>query len=151
METLQADTNRCCTRVHTDFVLVTINEQLKRRRGHWYAIQSQTHSHVAFTTCDELTLWLEERAITLTQGIPERGTFSYQMLIGAYKTCHWRCLDGFDSLKSHAQETRVLTNGTYTLGLITKDDAGITVVNSLDPTVPGRKIFDIQESASRYR
>jgi len=43
---------------------------------------------------------------------------------------------------------RVPSNGTYTLGLITKDDAGITVVNSLDPTAAGRKIFDIQESAA---
>ena len=148
METLQADTNRCCTRMHNHLCLVTMNEQLNKRRGHWFAVQSQAHSHVAFTTCDALTQWLEERAIALTQVIPEMGTFSYQMLIGPYKTCHWRCLDGFDSLKAHAQEVRVLTNGTYTLCLITKDDAGITVVNSLDPTVPGRKIFDIQESAA---
>jgi len=48
----------------------------------------------------------------------------------------------------YAQEVRVPSNGTYTLGLITKDDAGITVVNSLDPTAAGRKIFDIQESAA---
>ncbi len=151
METLQADTNRCCTKLHTQLCLVTLNNELNRRRGHWFTVQSQAHSHVAFTTCDSLNLWLEERAIALTQVIPEMGTFSYQMLIGAYKTCHWRCLGGFESLKAHAQEARVLSHGTYTLGLITKDDSGITVVNSLDPSVPGRQTFDFQESAGRYR
>lgn len=100
MKMLQADTSRCCTKHHSQLVLVSLNEQLNRRAGHWFTVQAQAHPHVAFTSCDALTLWLEERCIALTQAIPERGIFSYQMLIGSYKTCHWRCLDGFDSLKS---------------------------------------------------
>lgn len=107
--------------------------------GYWYLIHHQGMSYTAFATLEGLSRWMEERGLTLSEELPERGVHSAQKLIGEFsENCHMS-YDAFYSLQG--QRTKQLSNGDYTLAIIT-DDAGHKTVNYLNPNCKDRHIFD---------
>lgn len=127
-------------------------DQHERTCGYWFTVLSGACAHTAFATRAGLDRWLAERGLSLESELPEAGTSGTSRITGTYVTeSHgvfitddWR--DGmgpgeFYSL-TPVEATAVLSNGAYTLGLITQDSAGVRTVHSLNPNVRDRVVFD---------
>ena len=107
-------------------------------------------SHTAFRTQEALMLWLEERGLKLTEELAEQGEWKPQKIEGEYVDHMHLDYDGFYRLVGDAEEVRKLSNGSYTLGLITTDDEGIKTVHYLAParyrhTFDYRKTYKLRE------
>jgi hypothetical protein len=128
--------------------------------GYWFVVRNGTMSHTAFETRAGLDRWLTERGLTLKNDLPEAGTFGTTRIMGEYRTAmHGEFVsddyrDGtgegdFYSLPWIAA-TAKMSNGQYTLALITEED-GIRIVNYLNPNVKTRVVFDYRTMAARMR
>jgi hypothetical protein len=119
--------------------------------GYWYTVTNGATAHTAYATRAGLDRWLAERGLKLENDLPEAGTFGTTAITGAYAAeSHGEFLtedyrDGmgpgdFYSLRPVAA-TAALSNGDYTLALITEDD-GMRTVHTLNPNVKTRVVFD---------
>lgn len=127
-------------------------EQHERTCGYWFTVTSGAMAHTAFETRAGLDRWLDERGLSLADDLPEAGTFATTRIIGEYRTeSHGEFLsddyrDGmgegdFYSLCPIAAAT-TLSNGRYTLALITEDSDGVRTIHTLNPNVRTRVEFD---------
>jgi hypothetical protein len=109
--------------------------------SYWYAVTEASLGHTAFRTKQGLMRFLQERNLKLSEPLTGRGVYSSQKLIGGY--CEEMHLDEkeFYSL-SHVLMTKALSNGDYTLALITEDQDGLRTVHTLNPNVKTRPVFD---------
>lgn len=108
--------------------------------GYWYLIHHQGMSYKAFATFEGLSRWMAERGLNFSQELPERGVYSIQKLVGEFSECAHMSYDAFYSLEGH--RTKQLSNGSYTLAIITADDTGHRTVNYMNPNCKDRHIFD---------
>lgn len=135
-------------------------EAHKRTCGYWFTVTSGATAHTAFQTRVSLDRWLTERGLSLENELPEAGTFGTTRVIGKYITAsHGVFLsddprDGMGEGDFYSLEpvavTLTMSNGQYTLALITEED-GIRVVNTLNPNVKTRVVVDWQKVAKVLR
>lgn len=124
-------------------------EEHAKTCNYWYTVMSGPYSHTAFTTEVGFRRWLSERGLSIAGELPKRGTHSFQPIAGSYLENTMLDADAFEAL--HGNETRVLSNGDYTLGKLTLGENGVVVVNSLNPNIHTRKVFDHRESGALMR
>ncbi|WP_372395283.1 hypothetical protein ABMY26_06655 (plasmid) [Azospirillum sp. HJ39] len=130
------------TENHHGLHLCALNEEQHGRTcDYWYTVTTHGFTpHTAFRRKAALIRWLDERGLTVDGDIPEPGTWGYFKITGTYRTAmHWS-YDEFFGLQG--EETKVLSNGRYTLGIITTDDDGVKVVHNLNPNCRHRPEFD---------
>lgn len=140
---------------HWNLSLVTYNQHMHDTGANfWYAVRCQEMAHAAFRTRAGLRRWMNDRGIRFTQDIPSEGTFSYQRLEGRYRstswvsTAHFNALAGSDFARDHGLQTKVLSKGNYTLGLIFQDEDMVHNVNFLNPNVIGGVVYDYRKSVA---
>lgn len=130
-------------------------EQHERTCGYWFTVTNAATAHTAFATRAGLDRWAAERGLTLENELPEAGTWgTTRVLYGYSEVSHGEFLGderrnmrpgAFYSLRP-VLATAALSNGQYTLALITEED-GIRVVNTLNPNVRDRVTFDYARTA----
>jgi hypothetical protein len=124
-------------------------ESHEKTCGYWFTVTSGGTAHTAFATRAGLDRWLSERGLSLERDLPEGGTFGLSRITGKYRTeshgeftgeGHHMGEGDFYTLRPVAA-TAALSNGYYTLALITEED-GIRTVHTLNPNVKTRVVFD---------
>lgn len=122
---------------YTDLYLNVIDEEYHRKTcNYWYLISCRATSHTAFETKRGLMRWLNERNLQLTQPLTEPGVPSSQRIKGGYFRSTWlneKTFAALGELVDEGHKTKVMDNGQYTLGLLTKDNNGVVSVNLLNP------------------
>lgn len=130
--------------------LISLNQTAHARTcGYWYLIQSYgCTAHTAFATRAALIRWLDERGLTMTAELPAHGEHSVQQLAGSYRSqMHGGC-DEFAALDG--ERTKILSNGEYTLGIITRDADGTRTEHYLNPNCRDRPVFDYWQTRAVY-
>ncbi len=129
--------------------LCALNQEAHDRTcDYWYTVSSHAMAHTAFTRRAALLRWLNERGLSVAGDIPEPGQFASFEIKGAYRTARHLDRAAFDALKG--EQTRALSNGEYTLAVITLDPDGLRTVHTLNPNVRDRPVFDYRESRELY-
>jgi hypothetical protein len=137
-------------------------EQHERTCDYWFNVTNGAMAHTAFHTRAALDRWLTERNLTLENELPEPGTSGSARIIGEYHTeshgvrLHqpgeeWVGMgpgDFYNLRPIAAMPT--LSNGEYTLALVTEED-GVRVINTLNPNVRSRVVFDYRRTAELLR
>lgn len=136
------------TRTYNDLHLTCLGVHGPRTTcGYFYAVQHQAMSHTAFRTRAALLQWLALRGLTIKGELPatdaEAGCYRIE---GSYREAtHGERVTFYDNIL-RGTFTREMSNGRYTLGLITTDADGIRTVHTLNVNLP-RPEFD--HAASR--
>jgi hypothetical protein len=130
----------------------------ERACGYWFTVTNDAMAHTAFATRTELDRWLSERGLKLESDLPGAGAFGTTRITGEYRTAShgdfspteenpYRMIEG-DSWHqlTPVAATAAMSNGQYTLALITETD-GIRTVHTLNPNVRTRVIFDRRATA----
>lgn len=143
--------------VHNKLYATSLTPEFHEKTcGYWFTVTNGAMAHTAFATRAGLDRWLSERGLTLESDLPEAGTFGTTRVIGEYRTeSHGEFLsddprDGmgegdWSSLHPIAA-TATLSNGDYTLALIT-EEGGVRTVHTLNPNVRTRPVFDRKTTA----
>ena len=113
----------------------------ERTCSYWYTVTSGATAHTAFATRAGLDRWLSDRGLVLECELPEHGEIGTSRIVGTYRERSYLDAAEFDNLRP-LLATAVLSNGDYTLGLITEDDDGTRIVHHLNPNVRTRLVFD---------
>lgn len=137
--------------IHSNLVLCSLTpEQHARTCNYWYTVTTNySTAHTAFRTEEGLHRWLFERGLTLPGPLPARGEHGVLKIQGSYATnVLWdlKELEDLRDLDDTAVQTKVMSNGEYTLGVLTKGDDGIVVVNSMNVNVHERVVYDYWSS-----
>lgn len=119
-------------------------DQKRNTCGYWYTVTDSCTAHTAFARRESLMQWLEERGLSLTEPLPEQGTFGFQKIKGEYARQLEGSYDAFYALPAII-ETRTLDNGEYTLARITEEN-GVRTVHVLNCNNRHRPKFDYAES-----
>lgn len=118
------------------FLTVLSDEQVKtgNHMHYRYLITNGATAHTAYETKQGFLRYLEERGLTLAEELPQDSTKTHSMGIkGAYIDRSHMDYNEFYGLRNDAiVQTKTLSNGDYTLALITEDNQGRTV-HTLNP------------------
>ena len=128
--------------------------------GYWFTVTCGSTAHTAFATRAGLDRWMSERGLSLENDLPDAGTFGSTRVVGEYRTAsHGEFVSDnpsdsmgegdFYSLQPIAA-TASMSNGRYTLALITEDD-GMRTVHTLNPNVKTRVEFDRSKTDALMR
>jgi hypothetical protein len=129
--------------------LVTLDpEGHEKTCDYWYLVQTSCFAHTAFNRRESLIQWLQERGLSLTKELPQHGTFSVQDITGSYRRQMHTSYDEFYALQG--ARTRTLSNGDWTLAIITTDGDGLKTVHTLNPNCHDRQVFDYRESRALH-
>lgn len=130
---------------YTNMYVATLTpEQHAKTCNYWYTVQANAFAHVAFTQASSLMLWLEERGLELTAPLAAKGESSWQPIKGSYRDVAHMSYDEFYALQG--KRTRAMSNGDYTLAIITDDADGLKTVHTLNPNCHDRPVFDHAET-----
>ena len=125
-------------------------EQSSRTCGpYWYIITNGAMSYTAFRRRESFLNWLQERGLSLEHDLVEQGKHDAQHITGEFEEISHMSYDEFFGLPNIVKETRVLSNGSYTLGIITEKD-GIRQIHHLNPNCKHRPKFDYFESTGLF-
>jgi hypothetical protein len=116
--------------------------------GYWYTVEHNFMAYTAFETFEGLSNWMAERGLNFSQELPPAKTYQMQSLIGEFYDHMHRHEETFLPLEGH--KTKVMSNGSYTLAVVTVDDNGCRVVNYLNPNC-NRINYDWQEIPKNFR
>jgi hypothetical protein len=119
-------------------------EMHARTCGYWYTVESRATAHTAFATRAGLLQWAGERGLRIIGDIPEPGAHAVLQIEGAYRTAKHMSAARFYGLDGDT--SRAMSNGEYTLAIITTDADGLRTVHTLNPNVKGRPVYDYAES-----
>jgi hypothetical protein len=140
------------TTMHEGLSLVTLDaEGHARTCSYWYLVRKNSGPHTAFRRRESLLEWLDARGLTLTAELPEHGVWSRQPIEGAYFDVSHRSYDAVLLMDPAlvVADIRVLSNGSYTLGRITRS-YGRRAVHYLNVNLKHRPVFDYAESQEMY-
>jgi hypothetical protein len=137
-------------------------EQHERTCNYWFTVTNGATAHTAFETRAGLDRWMSERGLTLENELPTAGTWGSSRVLYGYRTAlHGVRIgddfaEGMDPGDEWAALTPVLasaamSNGAYTLALITEETSGTRTVHTLNPNVRSRVIFDRKRTADWLR
>jgi hypothetical protein len=132
-------------------------EQHEQTCGYWYTVKSGgSMPHTAFATRAGLDRWAQERGLALEDSFPAvRGEAGWSAIAGEYRVRSHGVFLGDDTydmgpggfyLLRPVLATTAVSNGQYTLALITEEH-GMRVVNTLNPNVRDRVVFDYHRTA----
>lgn len=130
-------------REYTNLNVTSITpEQHEKTCGYNYLVTHNAMSHTAFETRAGLDRWMRERNLKLknADAINRHGEYGTSAIIGTYREISYLDSVNFYLLNPH-DATPVMSNGDYTLGLITENFQGIRTVHYLNPNVRTRMIF----------
>lgn len=119
-------------------------EQRARTCQYWFTVTDGSTAHTAFRTLPALLRWLDLRGLKLSGDVPVTGVFSVQNIIGSYRNEMHMSYDDFYAL--HGERIRVMSNGDYTLGIVTVDPDGLRTVHTLNPNCHDRVTYPHSES-----
>lgn len=131
-------------RTYDSMHLACLDEGMHRLTcSYWYTITEHVSPHTAFRTRLALLKFLELRGLAVDGELPEEmGTPACFRVRGSYRTAMHTSLSRFYSHAPGAMfQTIAMSNGSYTLGLITEEADGLRTVHTLNPNVV-RPIFD---------
>jgi hypothetical protein len=126
--------------------------------GYWFTVTSGATAHTAFSTRAGLDRWMAERGLSLEGELPEAGTSGFTRITGEYRSAShgefasddpcegMRESESWRALRPMAASA-TLSNGRYTLALITEED-GVRTVHTLNPNVKTRVEFDRRNAAA---
>lgn len=121
-------------------------EQKSRTCGYWYTVQNSNTAHTAFSTRRGLENYLQERNLKLSGELPDKlGEHRFLDVTGSYIQEMHLSYDEFYSLEP-VLESRTLSNGDYTLAIITEDENGIRTVHTLNPNCKRRPVYNHRDS-----
>jgi hypothetical protein len=118
-----------------------------RTCNYWFVVQNACTAHTAFTTREQLETWLDDRGLSLTAPLVERGQHSYQKINGVYRRVSYMSYDEFYALSS-IRQIKLMDNGRDTLALITEDPDGTRVINHLNCNCKYRIEYDWKTGAA---
>ena len=138
-------------RTHTNLTLIQPTPEYARNTcgPYWYLIQKNGMAFTAFTRRESLILWLEERGLSLSHELAPAGTHDVQQINGEFLEVSHSSYDEFYSLADGANESRILSNGDYTLSIITESE-GRRCVHYLNPNCRHRPKFNYAEMRAIY-
>lgn len=125
-------------------------EMHARTCNYWYTVTDSAYAHVAFETRNGLMHWLVERGLELEGELPKHGTYGSVAVIGSYRARMHGSYDQFFALASIC-DTKVMSNGDYTMARITRDGDGILTVHTLNPNCRFRPVYDYSVTAKEMR
>jgi hypothetical protein len=135
-------------------------ESHARTCGFWFTVTNGSMAHTAFATRAGLDRWLRERGLSLENDLPEAETFGTARITGQYRTeSHGEFLsddyhDGMGEGDFYSLcpivITAAMSNGDYTLALITEEE-GVRTVHTLNPNVRTRFVFDRKKTDELMR
>ena len=129
--------------------VITCDDVLHARTcNYWYLVQADNTAHTAFTHRASLLRWLEERGLHLPYPLPKHGVHSWQRAEGSYRRRYQCSYDAFFALQG--ERTRTMSNGQWTLAILTKDENGFITEHVLNPNCRDRPVFDYQESRTSH-
>lgn len=134
---------------YTDLWLTRLDDKGKERQhtNYTYLVTCKATAHTAFYTLDGVTEWAQERGLTLPI-LPDGDTWNSAAIVGTYRTTAHMNEVEFYALDGAL--IRVLSNGQYTLGIVTIGADGIRTVHSLNPNVRTRPVFQYRTDAERF-
>lgn len=132
-------------RLYSNLIVCTLTpEQNQRTCNYWYVVTTGAMSHTAFETRTGFDRWMAERGLSISGELPSRGEHSVHRIVGSYIDNMMWDKPIFDSLPG--KRTRVLSNGDYTQGVLTRDQDNLVVVNYLNPNVQDRVKYNYFDS-----
>lgn len=134
--------NHAITREYSNLRVTSLNpEQHAKTCNYWYLVTENNSSYTAFRELSSLMEWLYDRGLELTETLPTRGEWSTQPIKGKFfSKCHMS-YDEFYGVDAIG-EVKIMSNGDYTLGLLSVDKDGLTTEHYLNPNKKHRPIFD---------
>lgn len=148
---IQTTIDRISDYVHVahygSIAIASLNKYQRERTcgGYWYLVYSGVQSHTAFRKRSNLLKWLELRNLTINGELPQQGERSYLSVGGEYRHAMHMNYQKFYGLLGKCEQSREMSNGDWTLSLLTRDDDDIVTVNYLNPNCR-RQVFDRRES-----
>lgn len=137
------------TETYENLYVATLDQKFHERTcNYWYLVQTSTLSHTAFHNRDNLLTWLKERGLTLTEPLAEHGTSSWQAVNGSYRTQSHSDYEEFYGQQGIT--SRTLSNGDWTLAIITTDADSTKTVHTLNPNCKNRHVFDYEASRQLF-
>ena len=134
-------------KTNSDLMIISLDKAAHDRTcGYWYLVHCKATSHTAFATREGLENYLQERGLALDTELPAHGEFGTIFVSGSYREPMHMDKNEFYSLVNIVKMTRTLSNGSYTLAIVTQDNDGIRTVHTLNPNVKDRVEFDYTES-----
>lgn len=137
----------------TDLGVTKLSEAERQRRNipYTYLVHHRAWSHTAFVSLNSLLRWADERGLILPESVTDDRGDSIQTgaIHGQYRAASHMDTSAFYALDGDL--TRVLSNGDYTLGVLTVDENNIVTVHHLNPNVKDRPVFDYITSRKLYR
>lgn len=134
---------------NTLWLTVLTQEQHEHTCNYWYCVTVGAMAHTAFETERGLMQYLTERGLKLSEPLTPAGEWSSQEIIGTYNERMHMDTKEFYALNP-VIITRAMSNGDYTLALITEED-GVRTVHTLNPNVHDRPVFDYFVTAKAMR
>lgn len=124
----------------------------KKTCNYWYLVYAGSYNHTAFESQAGLLRWATERNLKIVDPLPEhmKGGDSIKVE-GSYRTLSHSSYDEFFCLEDVVVKTKTLSNGDYTLALITEDSDGVRTVHTLNPNCKFRPVYDYFAAAGEYR
>lgn len=135
--------------IHEDLMLYCLDEQQNARTcNYWYTVRSKGLPHTAFNTEAGLRAWLGDRGLSAPESLPSRGSTGSFRIEGRYISNCTMDVESFHGLLRDitSPQIRVLSNGEFTLGILTRNDDGVVCVNYLNPNVKSRMVFNYEQS-----
>jgi hypothetical protein len=149
------------TLIYNKLYATSLTQEFHERTcGYWFTVTNGSTAHTAFATRAGLDRWLSERGLSLEGELPEAGWSGISRIIGEYREeSHGEFLtddyrDGMGEGDFYTLHpiiaTAELSNGDYTLALITEEN-GVRTVHTLNPNVKTRVKFDRRRTAELMR
>lgn len=138
--------------VYDNLTVIAFDERLHARScNYWYAVQNNHAAHTAFETRAGLLRWLSDRGLSVNEAeLPVAPAWGWVNVTGKYVAAHHLSYDAFYALPA-IMETKVMSNGDYTLGRITADADGVRTVHELNVNCKHRPVFDYRATALEVR
>ena len=116
--------------------------------GYAYKVTSQATAHTGFRTREALERWLEERDLVLAESLSTVG--SRCAILGEYISASHMLQPGEFLSELGGVVTAVMSNGDYTLAIITEDHEGTRIVNYMNPNIKRRPVFSSPGTSAAY-
>jgi len=150
------------TQTYSNLYVTSLDQHFhEQTSGYWFTVTNAATAHTAFRTRAGLDRWLNERGLSLESELPEAGSIGTSKVIGEYRTKSHGVFsdepyspdypdgprkmieDDFYDLTPVAV-TAEMSNGRYTLALITEED-GVRTIHTLNPNVKTRIEFSYEK------
>jgi hypothetical protein len=137
-------------KLYTDLNFAQIEEWRAQRTcgPYFFLVHHGATSFTAFRSKEGFMRWLEDRGLELEKPLVPVGEFQYQRILGGYVDCCTMSVEEYEAEKVRpgAKLTKVLCNGSWTEGVLTRQFGGRVCLHYLNPNVKSRKVFDYWEA-----